>query len=303
MPRGGSLNLPTAADVPRPRMAAPASTTEETKPRRRKMGVLPVVFAILVAAGFVILIAWQAAPWLTDSGSKTAATKAPAVSASTPSPSTATQAPAALPEVKKPSPMPTATADEHPALSTPAAKPETASATPDRGPIPPPEIQTPAHSQPRQPAPREPAPDLSSNPYVKVSVTTVPADATAMLDDRPDSACTTPCALDATPGQHTVTIKRDGYQTEHRPVTVGSTGLEMPTIALRVPGGVLMLASVPPGAHVFVNGTAADKVTPATLVLRPGKYNIGVEKDGKRFSKEVEIQNGVTSYEKIIMDR
>jgi hypothetical protein len=171
--------------------------------------------------------------------------------------------------------------------------------TPERGPIPAP-VTADEHTRP---APRQTAPDLSSSPYLKVSVATIPPDATAMLDDRPDTACTTPCALDATPGQHMVSISREGYQTEHRPVTVASTAVELPTVALRVPGGVLMLASVPAGARVFVNGTASDQVTPAKLVLRPGKYDIAIEKDGKRSSKEVEIQNGTTHYEKIVMDR
>jgi len=43
--------------------------------------------------------------------------------------------------------------------------------------------------------------------------------------------------------------------------------------------------------------------TPAKLELRPGKYNIAIEKDGRRSSKEVEIQNGITSFEKIVLDR
>jgi hypothetical protein len=134
-------------------------------------------------------------------------------------------------------------------------------------------------------------------------VATIPPDATAMLDDRPDTACTTPCALDATPGQHMVSISRQGYQTEHRPVTVANTAVELPTVALRVPGGILMLTSTPAGARIFINGTASDQVTPAKLVLRPGKYEIAIEKDGKRSTKEVEIQNGVTSFENIIMER
>jgi hypothetical protein len=64
-----------------------------------------------------------------------------------------------------------------------------------------------------------------------------------------------------------------------------------------------MLASIPDGARVFVNGTESGQVTPAKLVLRPGKYSIAVEKDGRRSSKEVEIQNGTTHYEKFIMER
>ena len=305
VPRGGSLSLPTAADVPRPRpvIAAPrASSAEETKPSRHKMGVLPVVLAILVAAGLVVLIAWQAAPWFT---AQTPASPPPAQTQ--PASQTATQAPpiAAPPEVKKPSPMPPASSPAvAPAVAAkeeaPPPAPETTDTAPDRGPIPAPapESLTPVHSQPRQPA-RE----FSASPYLKLSVTTVPANATAMLDDHADTACTTPCALDATPGQHIVTIQRDGYQTEHRPVMVGNGPVELPPIALRVPGGVLMLVSVPPGAKVYVNGTASDQVTPARLVLRPGKYNIAVERDGKRYSKEVDIQNGGTSYEKIIMDK
>jgi hypothetical protein len=138
---------------------------------------------------------------------------------------------------------------------------------------------------------------------VKVAVATIPPDATAMLDNRPDTACTTPCALEASPGQHQVTISRQGYQTEHRPVTVAASAVDLPTIALRIPGGVLMLASVPSGAKVFVNGTVSEQSTPAKLILRPGKYDIAIEKDGRRSSKEVEIQNGTTHYEKIIMGR
>jgi serine/threonine protein kinase len=292
LPRGGSLSLPTAVEARRPANVSLSSSTEETKPsRRRKMGILPVVFAILVAAGLVVLIAWQAAPWLTgspDSSPKTAVTQA-----QPPAPQQASlPAPA---QEKKPSPMPPL----EPSNKN-QAKAESAGDTPERGPIPAPVV---ADQHPRPVTPRQPPPDLSSSPYLKVSVATIPSDATAMLDDRPDSACTTPCALDATPGQHMVSISRQGYQTEHRPVTVGNSAVELPTVALRVPGGVLMLASVPTGARVFVNGTAADQITPAKLVLRPGKYNIEIEKDGKRSSKEVEIQNGTTHYEKIVMEK
>jgi len=289
LPRGGGLNLPTAVDARRPANVSLDRSTEETKPSsRRRMGILPVLFAILVAAGLVVLIAWQAAPWLTGSGDSSP--KAPVTESQPP----ATQpAPAPAPEEKKPSPMP-------PAQATPDVPEKTADGTaPDRGPIPPP-IGT---EQPVRSTARQPLPDLSSSPYVKVAVATIPPDATAMLDDRPDSACTTPCALDATPGQHRVSISRQGYQTEHRLVTVGNTAVEIPTVALRVPGGILMLASVPTGARIFVNGTVSDQTTPAKLQLAPGKYSIAIEKDGRRSTKEVEIQNGITRFEKILMER
>jgi serine/threonine protein kinase len=308
LPRGGGLNLPTAVDARRPAKVSLSRTTEETKPSaRRKMRVLPVILAILVAAGLVVLIAWQAAPWLTEPGSKPVVTQ-------TQLPATPPATPAApAPEEKKPSPMPPAEAPAGRAPETGQTeaatsadndaktdvKTDAAGTPPERSPIPAPA----AADQHTHPPPRQAGPDLSSSPYLRVAVDTIPPDATAMLDDRPDSACTTPCALDATPGQHMVSISRQGYQTEHRPVTVGNSAVQLPTVALRVPGGVLMLTSTPAGAHIFVNGTQSDHVTPAKLQLRPGKYTIAIEKDGKRSSKQVEIQNGITSFENIVMEK
>jgi serine/threonine-protein kinase len=304
LPRGGGLNLPTAVEARRPANVSLSRGTEETKPSgRRKMGILPVLFAIVVAAGLVVLIAWQAAPWLTDSSPKT-----PVTQAQPPAPQPASP-PAPAPEDKKPSAMPPPEADQAEAqtgankearnAARTEAQTEADGATPERGPIPAPV----AADQHARLASRQSAPDLSSSPYLKISVASIPPDATAMLDDRPDSACTTPCALDATSGQHMVSISRPGYQTEHRPVTVANTAVQLPTVALRVPGGVLMLTSSPAGARILVNGTPSDRTTPAKLELRPGKYNIAIEKDGRRSSKEVEIQNGITSFEKIVLDR
>lgn len=300
--RGGSLNLPTAVEERRLGSIPLARTTEETKPRERKVGVLPVFFAILVAAGLVGLIAWQASPWLTDAGPKPAATHPPP-----PVPQTA-PVPVATPEEKKPSPMPPAPvrppeASEQTSAATPT-EPQSES-PPERGPIPEPPKQAappPSSAAERKPPERRANRDLAASPYLKISVSTVPPDATAMLDNRPDSACTTPCALDAAPGSHIVSLSRAGYQTENRHVTVTDSAVELPPVALRVPAGVLMLASVPEGARIYVNGNRSDQITPAKLELPPGRYNIALEKDGRRASKEVEIQNGITRYEKIIFD-
>src|ERR1019366_9195177 len=101
LPRGGGLNLPTAVEERRPASVSPSRATEETKPSgRRKMGILPVLFAILVAAGLVVLIAWQAAPWLTESSPK-----APVTQTQPPAPQPASP-PSPAPEETKPSAMP-----------------------------------------------------------------------------------------------------------------------------------------------------------------------------------------------------
>ncbi|HLY16025.1 MAG TPA: protein kinase [Bryobacteraceae bacterium] len=297
LPRGASLNLPTAVEARKPASVLSGATTEETREsRRHRVGVVPMLLAILMAAGLVILIAWQAAPWLTNSSQKQTTTEqskpAPTQTASPP----VTGPPVAAPDEKKPSPMPSAQSTARSASEATAD-----GSTPDRGPIPAPDAS--AAQPPARPAPRRATTDTSASPYLRVSVSTIPPDATAMLDGRPDSACTTPCSLEAAPGQHMLSITRQGYQAEHRPVTVTDSAVDLPPIALRVPGGVLMLASTPVGARIFVNGAPSDKVTPAKLELPPGKYNIMIEKDGRQSSKEIEIHNGITSFEKILIER
>jgi predicted Ser/Thr protein kinase len=159
LPRGGGLNLPTAVEVRRPANVSLSRSTEETKPRRRKMGILPVLFAILVAAGLVVLIAWQAAPWLTGSSPK-----APVTEAQPPAPQPAAP-PAPAPEEKKPSPMPPPSAAPganrlpRPPIATPKPRSHSTARDADDHPVP-----------PAAPA----APDLSSSPYLKVSVATIP---------------------------------------------------------------------------------------------------------------------------------
>ena len=62
-----------------------------------------------------------------------------------------------------------------------------------------------------------------------------------------------------------------------------------------------MLSSVPVGAAIYVNGRPWPKSTPAQISLAPGAYNITVEKDGKRASREVTVQNGGTSFMRILI--
>src|ERR1035437_8080935 len=78
MPRGGLLNEPTLADVKVPAIAAlvPAAlppprrkgraepTATATTEVKRKSGFFGFLLAVLLAAGLLALIGWQAAPWL-----------------------------------------------------------------------------------------------------------------------------------------------------------------------------------------------------------------------------------------------
>jgi serine/threonine-protein kinase len=290
MPRGGSLNEPTVADSAKPvAMLPPArharraepTTTGERAPRRTA-GFLPFLLAILVAAGLLALIGWQAAPWLSNQTQATRTTVPPPVE---PAPPATTPTPA--PVEPKPSPMP-------PPATAPA---ETANAANPPAPGRPlgPEEKPPAEKPPAKPAPAIAA----TQP---VSIISSPAGATATLDGNPQKACKAPCSLDAARGRHTISITMPGYQIEHREVDVESSPVETLPVILRPLGGTLLLASEPPGAAISVDGRRIPQVTPAQIPLSPGTYTITLEKDGKQGSATVEIRNGVISHQRIVLE-
>jgi serine/threonine-protein kinase len=266
MPRGGSLNEPTMADSAKPgvilpparraRVAEATSTAERVE--RRTAGFLPFLLAILVAAGLLALIGWQAAPWLSN---QVQTTKAPAPPPVQPAPPATTPAP--VPAEPKPSPMP------------PPAPAE-------------------------QPSPAKPAPAIAATQ--PVSIISSPGGATATLDGNPSKACKAPCSLDAAPGRHNISITMPGYQIEHRDVDVESSPVETLPVVLRPLGGTLLLASVPAGAAISVNGRPIPKLTPAELALSPGTYTIAIEKDGKQASATVEIRNGAITHQRIVLE-
>ena len=316
MVRGGSLNEPTMGQTPahppvvslppprRPRRAEETTTVERSG--RRRSNFLPFLLAILMAGALLALIGWQAGPWNTPGStpggasntSKQVAQNQPPAPVQPPA---ATTQPPPAAQDSKPSPLP-------PASSAPVATKPADQLEEPAAPAP----TVPAHAAPEQPAakpiekpapksaPTEPPAELVhpkavSRPVLSAQLLTVissPGGATATLDGRPDTACTTPCALEAMPGHHSIAITLPGYQVEHRDVEVGTGPLELPAVLLRGLSGTLMLTSVPSGAAILVNGKRVAQTTPAQLHLSPGTYRIGVEKDGVESTSQVEIRNG-----------
>jgi serine/threonine-protein kinase len=121
------------------------------------------------------------------------------------------------------------------------------------------------------------------------------------MDGQADTACTTPCTLEASPGRHTVELRKNGFDLERREVEVTSSALELPAIVLRSVQGTLMLTSDPPGAAVLINGKRSPQVTPAQIRLAPGSYSVTVEwKDGKQATRTVQIKDGI-NYQKFLV--
>jgi tRNA A-37 threonylcarbamoyl transferase component Bud32 len=272
---GGGLSAPTVAEMPAAATALPPSrrsrrleaATKEERPR--KAGFFTFVLAVLVAAGLLALIGWQAAPWITRSGRP-----APPPTAETP-PATPPEIPAAAPPQQAAAPLPPEEAKPSP-MTPPEADRKTAKAA-----------ETAATKEPSRDA------RLAEVPQ-SVMIISSPGGATATLDGRADASCKTPCALDAQPGRHTVSVTMQGYNMERRDVDVGSSPIELPAFVLRAPGGSLMLSSTPSGAAILVDGKATGQITPAEVKLPAGSHKITLQKDGRESSQTVEIKTGIS---------
>jgi len=165
-----------------------------------------------------------------------------------------------------------------------------------------PSSQPSEHVPAKEPPQKRPAPVITGRPAggpLTVMVMTDPPGANAILDNNPETSCKTPCLLNVSPGRHTVTMVREGYQHESREFRITDSPIELPLLNLRAQTGTLMLSSTPSGAAIYVNDRLTQQATPSQLNLPPGKYNVRVEKDGIRKSESVEIRNGVTSYLRI----
>lgn len=311
--RGGSLNATTvgpgqgmsAVTLPPPRRPARHESTTATTERRRKSGFLPFLMATLVAAGLLAVVGWETKPWLALSHPDASKTDMPQADA----PKQAESQPA----------QQTSTETAAPATAPPAAATSTtaSSGTIDAKPSPlsaaeaaPPKEVTPPKPEPVTPAPKKEAvaaPVVRRAPPVRltqpqqVSVISSPGSAIATLDGQPDTACTTPCSFEASPGHHIIGIAKRGYDVETREIDVSSSPVEVPAVVLRALQGTLMLTSQPQGAAVLVNGKRYPQTTPAQITLTPGTYSITVEwKDGKTATRSVEIRNGI-NYQKFLV--
>lgn len=251
-----------------------------------------------MAAGLLAVVAWQIKPtWLLNSiGS--AEKPAPQPDSAKP------QTPAATPPAAVPAPS-------SGAVETPAEnKPSPLSAAPESNTPPavagqktlePAASEAPPKTAPHPETPLRRAPPRVSAAPQPVMVVSSPKGAVATLDGQMDTACTTPCTLEAAPGRHSLEITKSGYDLERRDVDVGSSAVELPAVVMRPVQGTLMLTSDPTGATVLVNGKRQAQLTPAQIQLAPGSYSVTVEwKDGKQATRTIQIKDGI-NFQKFLL--
>ena len=299
-----------AVVMPAPRRRLEATSTTE-RGAKRKTGFLTFLLAILVAAGLLALIGWQAAPWLLQNQKQAESAETPAAKPPAPAPVQPNAQPNPQPATQPTQPAPPSTApsvpaDQADAKPSPMPPPSSAPAAAPAEQAPTPPVAEP----PVQPAPKEERVVRKVSPPKEepvvhktpsrastqpVTVISSPGGATAELDGRSETGCTTPCSIDASPGRHTLAITLPGYQIERREIDVGSGPQELPAIVLHAPGGTLMLTSVPSGAAILVDGKRISQTTPAQIPLSLGSHKVTVQMDGKESTQTVEIRAGIST--------
>jgi serine/threonine-protein kinase len=328
--RGTSHSIPTEA-VPLARTREPKTEragrklpSERTRaPQRKTSMFFPALGAFVVVLGVLALLAWQSGLWQPSAGDEaakddganqaTAQTDKPKPEEKTvqkpadvsPAGNTDAQTEpkteAKIDDVETPPPPDpqnqTSPVVTHPAVDTPpAASPAPAVV---RKPVKPsPEVK--ASSRPPAQAASGAVPAMRGEPQ-DVVIQTNPAGVRAVLDNRPDMWCDTPCSLLASPGKHFIALTLAGYEKELARFTVTDSRIDLPLVSLRPEGGTLLISSVPKGANIFVDTQLMGSVTPAQILLPAGTHSIRVELNQMKKTISVKIANGSTAHETIIL--
>jgi hypothetical protein len=91
------------------------------------------------------------------------------------------------------------------------------------------------------------------------------------------------------PGRYTLQVGKEGYQTVQKEVTIRAGNISQEPVRLQAVGGGLIVDSSPPGAEVYVNGQLRG-VTPVTLPMDAGRYNVTVRRTGYQdYSQPVQV--------------
>jgi hypothetical protein len=114
----------------------------------------------------------------------------------------------------------------------------------------------------------------------ELTIATVPVGASVKLDGKKLTGATPLTQKDLAAGKHTFQISLPGYLTALKSVEVKGGEAATETVTLVAAQGIVKLSSVPPGADIFLDGTAANKKTPAEFSLPKGDHTFMVRMQG-----------------------
>lgn len=113
-----------------------------------------------------------------------------------------------------------------------------------------------------------------------------------VFDNNPSLNCVTPCQISLTPGRHTLVATLAGHRQEQRILQVEEKKPTSLAVEMTAKQGFLTVESKIAGSPVFVNGKTTGRVTPASLTLDEGEYEIGVEIGGALKTQHVTVKDG-----------
>lgn len=109
-----------------------------------------------------------------------------------------------------------------------------------------------------------------------------PVGASVRLDaDNTEVVCTTPCDVQATPGQHMILLSREGYRVAQVPVSVRADETSVIKPDLVPESGSLVVSADEPNATIEVDGVTHG-FTPAILALPVGVHVVRISLRGFR---------------------
>ena len=134
-----------------------------------------------------------------------------------------------------------------------------------------------------------------------VAVTSEPAGAEVTLNGIPRGV--TPATVSGIPkGRVSVTLKKDGYETETRELAVNAGDEQSLFVTLRELSGGLRLTSVPDGARFYVDDEAQGR-GPVTISVRAGEHRVRAELDGfGTVEKTLAVERGKTLAEEFRLE-
>jgi len=117
-----------------------------------------------------------------------------------------------------------------------------------------------------------------------ILVQSQPAGAVILLDGVNTNKVTPDTLTNVSTGYHTIRVLKDGFKADRDSVSVevqaDSLYLVQFTLKELLNVGYLYVNSDPAGAEIYVNDQNSGKITPDTLQLSPGAYQIRIEKNG-----------------------
>src|SRR6266480_2028507 len=93
--------------------------------------------------------------------------------------------------------------------------------------------------------------------------------------------CETPCSFNnLSPSRYSLEVQKEGYQSVQTAMQVKSGDAQDQKIKLESLAKGIYISSQPPGAEVLINGAKQSGLTPVTLPLAPGQYNLVLRLQG-----------------------